>query len=95
MIRARVEPKLKREAEKVLRELGLGASEAISLYYAQIAHRRALPFAVTLDMPSVPVPHSPVPSGTFTDLASLYKRLDELDEWRRFSYDLSHMKLRP
>ena len=47
-IRARVEPELKREAESVLKALGLNASEAITLFYRQVALRRGLPFAIRL-----------------------------------------------
>jgi DNA-damage-inducible protein J len=47
-IRARVEPELKRAAEEVLKALGLNASEAITLFYRQVALRRRLPFEVKL-----------------------------------------------
>jgi DNA-damage-inducible protein J len=47
-IRARVEPELKREAEEVLKALGLNASEAITLFYRQVALRRGLPFEIKL-----------------------------------------------
>lgn len=47
-IRARVEPELKREAEAVLKALGLNASEAITLFYRQVALRRGLPFEIKL-----------------------------------------------
>jgi DNA-damage-inducible protein J len=47
-IRARVEPGLKQEAEAVLKALGLNASEAITIFYRQVALRRALPFEVKL-----------------------------------------------
>jgi DNA-damage-inducible protein J len=47
-IRARVEPELKQEAEAVLKALGLNASEAITIFYRQVALRRALPFEVKL-----------------------------------------------
>jgi DNA-damage-inducible protein J len=47
-IRARVEPELKREAESVLKALGLNASEAITLFYRQVALRQGLPFEVKL-----------------------------------------------
>ena len=45
---ARVEPELKREAEAVLKALGLNASEAITLFYRQVALRRGLPFEIKL-----------------------------------------------
>jgi DNA-damage-inducible protein J len=47
-IRARVDPELKRDAETVLKGLGLNASEAITLFYRQVALRRGLPFEVKL-----------------------------------------------
>lgn len=47
-IRARVDAQLKAQAESVLEELGLNASEAIRLFYRQIALRKALPFEVAL-----------------------------------------------
>ncbi len=48
MIRARTAPRLKKEAEKVLRELGLTPSQAINLFYRQVCLRRGLPFAVEI-----------------------------------------------
>jgi DNA-damage-inducible protein J len=47
-IRARVEPELKREAEEVLGELGMSATDAITLFYTQVAMQRGLPFDVRL-----------------------------------------------
>lgn len=46
MARARVEPELKREAEETFSALGLSATEAITLFYKQVALHRGLPFAV-------------------------------------------------
>ncbi len=46
MIRARVEPDLKREAEELFTALGLSATEAITLFYKQVALHRGLPFDV-------------------------------------------------
>jgi len=48
MITARVDPKLKRETEKVLKELGLTTSQAITLFFNQISLRKGLPFAVAI-----------------------------------------------
>lgn len=47
-IRARVDAKLKAQAEGVLEKLGLNASEAIRLFYKQVALRKGLPFDVRL-----------------------------------------------
>ncbi len=48
MIRARVEPALKHEAEAVFSRLGLSATEAITLFYKQVTLQHGLPFAVKL-----------------------------------------------
>ncbi len=48
MITARVDPKLKRETEKVLKDLGLTTSQAITLFFNQVSLRKALPFAVAI-----------------------------------------------
>jgi DNA-damage-inducible protein J len=48
MIRARVDPSLKEEAETVLQKLGLSATQAITLFYEQVRLQRGLPFEVRL-----------------------------------------------
>ena len=48
MITARVDPKLKRETEKVLKDLGLTTSQAITLFFNQVSLRKALPFAIAI-----------------------------------------------
>ena len=48
MVRARMEPDLKKNAEAVLNELGLTATQAITLFYRQVEMRRGLPFDVVL-----------------------------------------------
>ena len=45
-ISARIDPELKREAERVFKELGLTATQAITLFYKQVELKRGLPFAV-------------------------------------------------
>ena len=48
-IRARIEPKLKAEAEAVLAELGLTPSDAIRLLYHQVRLAKALPFEIAIE----------------------------------------------
>lgn len=45
-VRARIEPRLKREAEHVLARIGLNPTEAIRLYYHFIRQARGIPFPV-------------------------------------------------
>jgi DNA-damage-inducible protein J len=48
MIRARVDPRLKEEAENVFEELGLSVTQAITLYYQQVKLMRGIPFEIRL-----------------------------------------------
>jgi DNA-damage-inducible protein J len=48
MIRARIDPALKAQAETILSGLGLNASDAIRLFYTQITLMDGLPFAVKI-----------------------------------------------
>jgi DNA-damage-inducible protein J len=45
-IRARVAPRLKRDAEAVLKKIGLTPSEAINLFLTQVKLANGLPFPV-------------------------------------------------
>jgi DNA-damage-inducible protein J len=45
-VRARVEPELKRDAEAVLKKIGLTSSEAITLFLTQVRLTKGLPFPV-------------------------------------------------
>ncbi len=47
-VRARVEPGLKRDAEAVLKKIGLTSSEAITLFLTQVRLNKGLPFAVRI-----------------------------------------------
>lgn len=48
MVRARLEPKLKRDAESLFERLGLSTTQAITLFYRQVSLRRGLPFDVVI-----------------------------------------------
>lgn len=51
-IRARAEPDLKVAAERVLTELGLTPTQAITLFYREIVRERGIPFPLRLAEPS-------------------------------------------
>ena len=46
VIHARIEPETKSLAERILHKLGVSPTEAIRMFYRQIALRRGLPFSV-------------------------------------------------
>jgi DNA-damage-inducible protein J len=48
VISARIDSEVKQHAEEVFKELGLTATQAITLFYKQVELDRGLPFAVRL-----------------------------------------------
>ena len=47
-VRARIEPHLKDNAEKVFSKLGLTSTQAITLFYKQVEMRNGLPFEIVI-----------------------------------------------
>jgi DNA-damage-inducible protein J len=47
-INARIDPSLKQETEKIFDELGLSTTQAITLFFKQVALQQGLPFAVSI-----------------------------------------------
>lgn len=47
-IHARIEPELKEAAEAILKELGLNATQAITLFYQQVRINQGLPFVLRI-----------------------------------------------
>ncbi len=48
LINARIESDLKKDVEHILKQLGLSATQAITMYYQQIKLNKGLPFEVKL-----------------------------------------------
>ena len=48
VITARIDTSAKRDAERVFKTLGLTATEAITIFYKQVALRQGLPFGVEI-----------------------------------------------
>ncbi len=47
-VRARIEPELKADVEKLFKELGISTTEAINLFYRQVKLRNGFPFNVVI-----------------------------------------------
>ena len=47
-VRARIEPRLKADVDKLLHRLGMSTTEAINLFYNQIRLRQGIPFPVSV-----------------------------------------------
>lgn len=76
-VSVRMEPSLKRDAEKVLRNLGLPASQAVTLFYRQLVLQKGLPFEIKIPNPVTRKALEDAVKGQ--DLTS-YSSVDELFE---------------
>jgi len=47
-IQARIDPKIKKQAQKILGDLQISMSEAISMYLAQVALHKGIPFSIKI-----------------------------------------------
>jgi len=47
-VRARIQPKLKNDAENVFHRLGLNPTQAITIFYKQVELRNGLPFEMAI-----------------------------------------------
>ena len=75
---ARIEPNVKSEAEAILSQLGIPASNAINMFYKQIILQGGLPFDVKL-------PARPIDVGNMTQEefnAEMQKGLDDIANGR-------------
>ena len=75
---ARIEPNVKSEAEAILSQLGIPASNAINMFYKQIILQGGLPFDVKL-------PARPIDVGNMTQEefnAEIQKGLDDIANGR-------------
>ena len=48
MVRARIEPDLKKHAEDIFQSLGMTVTQAITIFYKQVEMRNGLPFNVSI-----------------------------------------------
>lgn len=47
-IQARIDPAVKSKAEGILSQVGVSASQAITMFYQQVIYRRGIPFDVCI-----------------------------------------------
>jgi DNA-damage-inducible protein J len=80
IVRARVSPSLRIEVDGILAELGLNSSEAIRLFYTQVALRKGLPFRVNVPNSTTPKALRDAEAGrNITDYTSVDQMFEDLD----------------
>ena len=71
VLRTRVDSRRKARVEKILSDLGLTATQAVNMFFAQIERRKGIPFPVTNDPTDIlpPIEH----------VAAIWDKLDNED----------------
>lgn len=78
-VHARVQPTIKLQAEAILEKLGISTSEAISIYFRQIALRKGLPFEVKIPNKTTLKAMQQVRTGRSKKFSTVAGLMDELN----------------
>jgi len=84
-IYARVEPKIKEEAENILSQLGIPMSSAINIFLRQVVLQKGLPFEVKMN-PNKPLVYGNLTTDEFN--FEIEKGFRDLNEGRTVSADI-------
>ena len=87
LVNVRLEPELKKSAEKLFAELGLSMTAAINLFLRQAVRSQSIPFTITLNTKpneetmaaireAIKVAHDPK-AKTYTNARELFEDLDQ------------------
>lgn len=79
MIRARIEPGLKKEVSSIFEAIGLSTTEAITLFYQMVKLNRGLPFEIK------------IPNGLTRKVMQATDEGKDLVEWNRVDDFLDEM----
>ena len=77
-VQARMEPKLKAEAEAILASLGMNATTAITLFYTQMVRHRGIPFELKVPNDELLAAIAEAKDPEFRKNARRYKNAEEL-----------------
>ena len=78
-VQARIEPKLKKQAESVIKQLGLTASQVVNALYAQIALNRGIPFDLKLPNKTTLAAMKELETGHCKSYRSVDEMFNDLD----------------
>lgn len=79
-VQARIEPQLKKEADSVIKKLGLTPSQVVNALYAQIVLNQGIPFELKLPNETTLVAMDELEKGGGTVYDSVDEMFDDLDD---------------
>lgn len=79
-IQARIDPRLKKKGDAILRKIGISASQAVNAMYAQIVLQKGLPFALKIPNKATQQAMSELESGGGKSFPSFKEMVDDIEE---------------
>jgi addiction module RelB/DinJ family antitoxin len=81
-INMRVDGKLKADAERIFKKLGLSTTEAIKIFLSAVRNKQGIPFPVQLDEKQEPVAPEPTDrNAVAAALRGKYKKMSSSEEF--------------
>jgi DNA-damage-inducible protein J len=77
-VQARMEPKLKKQADEILAGLGINATTAITLFYTQMVRQRGIPVELKVPNEQTLAAMQELQDPHFRATAKKYKTVNEL-----------------
>jgi DNA-damage-inducible protein J len=77
-VQARMEPKLKKQADKVLASLGINATTAITLFYTQMVRQRGIPLELKVPNDETVAAIQELQDPDYRATAKKFKSVNEL-----------------
>ena len=79
-IQARIDPKLKKRGDAILKQIGISASQAVNAMYAQIVLQKGLPFALRIPNKATQQAMDELESGGGKSFSSFKDMVDDIDD---------------
>ncbi len=77
-VQARMEPKLKKQADKILASLGINATTAITMFYKQVVQQRGIPLELKVPNDETIAAIVELQNPKYRASAKKFKTIDEL-----------------
>ena len=77
-VQARMEPKLKAQADAVLASLGINATTAITLFYSQVVRHRGIPLELKVPNKATRAAMQELKTPQYRKKTKKYQNVDEL-----------------
>jgi len=78
MVRARIDPVVKKRAEMTFKKIGISPSEAINVFFKRVADEQAIPFSLNVPNKDTEAAMREVQDPSFRKTAKQYASVEEM-----------------